>query len=214
MSKWVQKTKLDHGDYDFDDYGIIDYDECEDYYFDDVVEDEEIEQDGDDIEEGEEHELPCTGEESSDLASDTICYSLSTSHLVLFYCHNNRLRNINESAAFRTGNFTTDHSGAMQEAYLDYSSYYSHLLCLQDQFIWRADIDTHGPGVCRPGIFLPPLLSYEEFHRPFKTRKRRRSHGPGVVGTAVVPLADGSSTPTTVVMASEPEVVEGAMFVE
>ena len=109
MSKWVQKTKLDHGDYDFDDYGIIDYDECEDYYFDDVVEDEEIEQDGDDIEEGEEHELPCTGEESSDLASDTICYSLSTSHLVLFYCHNNRLRNINESAAFRTGNFTTDH---------------------------------------------------------------------------------------------------------
>ena len=110
---------------------------------------------------------------------------------------------------FGEGSFDTDHLDIKD--FLPWSPYALYLAMLKEQYVWRASIDTTGAGDYPAGISLPPVLSYEDFHRPVHKWKRRRSHGPGVVDTAAVQPASGSSTPTTVVMASEPEVVEGAM---
>ena len=168
----------------------------------------------------EEGSTKADAEDSSVTSDDTVRSTQSTSYFTLMYYHYNRLMNIKASQAyFGTNSFNTDHIGGQEATYLKFSPYTLRVEILKEQFEWRASIDTHGPGVCRPGILLPPLLSYKEFLRqPVTGRKRKQKsrRGSGVAGTATNPSTGANTTIATPIFstAGELEAEEGMMSIE
>ena len=190
-------------DYGIGDYGMVDYGEYEIDDLDAICEVEEDERGPQKIKKN-----------VKDLESKAVHLIRTLTYLLLDFTCLRRKDKI-RVYGFGKGSFDTDHLDIKD--FLPWSPYALYLAMIKEQFVWRASIDTTGAGDYPTGISLPPLLSYEDFHRPVffpDVQWKCRRHGPGVVGTAVVQPASGSSTPTSVVMASEPEVVEGAMFVE